>query len=172
MTSVSFPIGAPVELRPERPLVIGVGHRLRCDDAAGPLLMDRLAAHGWPVREESGEGVALMEAWSGQTQVLVVDAAVSGAPPGTLHRFDATTTLLPSSLFRGSSHLFGVAQAVELARSLGRLPPRLEILAIEGRNFAFGETLTPEVATAIEVALALLLADPLLKQSDSSPPNF
>jgi hydrogenase maturation protease len=39
---------------------------------------------------------------------------------------------------------------VELARALGRLPPRLVFFGIEGACFDAGETLTPAVAAAVE----------------------
>jgi hydrogenase maturation protease len=51
-------------------------------------------------------------------------------------------------LFSGSTHDFGVAQAVEMARVLGTLPPRLVLYGIEGRCFDFGAALSPEVQQA------------------------
>ena len=47
-----------------------------------------------------------------------------------------------------STHAFGVAEALELARALNRLPPCLLIYGIEGKNFAMGTGLSPEVRTA------------------------
>ena len=49
-----------------------------------------------------------------------------------------------------SSHGIGLGSTVELGRVLGRLPRRLIILAVSGREFGFGIGLTPEVAAAIE----------------------
>ena len=49
-----------------------------------------------------------------------------------------------------STHLLGVAEAVELARVLGRLPKALRLVAIEGRNFAHGAKLSPQVEAAVE----------------------
>ena len=48
-----------------------------------------------------------------------------------------------------STHGFGVADAIELARSLGRLPERLDVYAIEGADFGHGDELTPAVAGAV-----------------------
>jgi hydrogenase maturation protease len=50
---------------------------------------------------------------------------------------------------RSSTHAFGVAEAVELARELGRLPGRLEVYAIEGADFSAGAELSAEVASAV-----------------------
>jgi len=96
------------------------------------------------------DGVSLMEAWRDFERVILVDAACSGAVPGAIHRFDATQSELPCGLFHYSSHLFGVAEAVELARQLGRLSERLVVYGIEGAMFAYGEGLSAGVAEAVE----------------------
>jgi hydrogenase maturation protease len=134
-------------------MVIGVGNAWRGDDAAGLAVAARLRelAPGWmEVREHEGEATGLVEAWTSADQVVVVDAAASGAPAGTLRRFDAGARPLPARLLRSSTHAFGVPDAVELARALGRLPPRIEVCAIEGADFAAGAALTPAVAVAVE----------------------
>ena len=69
--------------------------------------------------------------------------------PGTVHRFDAAAAPLPAAAVRSGTHAFGVADAVELARALGRLPARLDVYAIEGGSFAAGDGLTPAVARAV-----------------------
>ncbi|MEI8395097.1 MAG: hydrogenase maturation protease [Rhodospirillaceae bacterium] len=131
-------------------LIIGVGNRFRRDDAVGPLVADRLMARGLPAIEHSGEGAGLIEAWSGARRVIVVDATSSGSARGTVRRIDAIAEALPSHFFRYSSHLFGLAEAIATARTLGRLPPALVIYGIEGGDFGFGEELSPEVAAAAD----------------------
>ncbi|HYG84882.1 MAG TPA: hydrogenase maturation protease [Azospirillum sp.] len=132
------------------PLILGIGNRFRCDDGVGPAIADRLNALGIPAQEHSGEGAGLIDAWSAAKHVVVVDATQSGADPGTIVRLDAAGAPLPRNLFRYSSHLFGLAEAVETARTLGRLPERLVIWGIEGAAFGFGEVLTPTVAGAAD----------------------
>lgn len=144
-------------------LVVGVGNRYRRDDAVGPLVADRLAERGFRGVEASGEGAALIEAWNSEQTVVLIDAARSGAEPGTVHRFDAAAQVLPSGLFHYSSHQFAVAEAIELARALGRLPERLIVYGIEGADFAHGEGLTPAVeaaADALTERIAEEFADP------------
>jgi hypothetical protein len=58
-------------------------------------------------------------------------------------RFDACSQPLPVGGLRSSTHAFGVSDAVELARALGRLPDRLDVYVIEGENFTAGERLKP-----------------------------
>lgn len=143
-------------------MVIGVGQAWRGDDAVGLEIAARLRAFlpsAVTVIEHSGEGASLMEAWAGFSQVVIVDAARSGAPVGTLHRVDAITTSLPSGFFRASSHAFGVAEGIEMARHLKRLPPTLVLHAIEGQSFALGAELSPEVCGCLDMLAARVAAE-------------
>ena len=128
--------------------VFGIGNRYRHDDAAGLVVAERVG--GTPFE---GEPVGLIEVWSGEDAVLLVDAVSSGAPPGTLHRLDAVAEPLPPALFAASTHHLGVADAVELARALGRLPAKGVVIGIEGACFDAGEGLSIEVETAVERAV-------------------
>lgn len=139
-------------------LVLGVGNPYRHDDGVGPLVAERLAASGITGRMESGEGAELMEAWQGFPYVVLVDAAASGAAAGTIHRFEAAESRLPTGLFHYSSHLFSVAEAIEMARILDRLPDRMTVYGIEGRDFSYGEGLSAEVAAAADVVEAEIRA--------------
>lgn len=143
-------------------LVIGVGNAYRGDDGAGIVAARKLAAQRLPgvrVMEMNGEGISLVEAWKDAPSVLLVDAVSSGAVPGTIHRFEAQAGPLPTGLEHRSSHSFGVAEAVEVARALGRLPPSLLIYGIEGGDFSPGERLSPEVEKAVGAVVQRLVAD-------------
>ena len=135
-----------------RRVVIGVGNSWRGDDGAGIELARRLAdaaPEGLRVSAREGDLAALIEEWGDALDVVVVDAACSGAPPGSIRCFDAALGPLPATTLRSSTHTFGVAQAIELARVLGRLPARLRIYAIEGASFELGAGLSPEVESAV-----------------------
>jgi hydrogenase maturation protease len=130
-------------------MIIGVGTRWRGDDAAGLEVARRLRGRVAAYQHE-GDGAGLVEAWTGAADVVVVDAAASGAAPGTVRRFDARAGPLPARALRTSSHAFGVADAVELARALERLPDHLEVIAIEGADFSAGVPLSAAVERAID----------------------
>ena len=140
-----------------RVLVIGVGNAYRSDDALGLIAARQIAARrpgGVPnvrVVEASGDGTQLIEAWRDADVVIVIDAVHGerGAPAGTLHRFDAHEESLPAHLFHYSTHAFGVAEAIGLARALKRLPPQLIVYGIEGQVFEAGVGLSAEVARAV-----------------------
>ncbi len=132
--------------------MVCVGNRWRGDDAAGlevaTLLRGTLPEEA-DVLEREGEPTALMDAWEGAETVWLVDAVSSEAQAGVVHRVDASEDKLPARLFRASTHHFGLADAVELARALGRLPPRAIVYGIEGARFEAGAELTPGVAAAL-----------------------
>jgi hydrogenase maturation protease len=65
-----------------------------------------------------------MEAWRGVETVIIIDAVMSGAEPGTIRRLDAKTQPLQKDAFRCSTHAFGVAEAIELSRARGELPQK------------------------------------------------
>ena len=145
-----------------RVVVVCLGNRYRGDDAAGPaiadLLRERLPA-GVELAAVEDEPTRLLDAWQGADAAVVVDAITSGAPAGTLHRFDASAEPVPARAFRSSTHAYGLAETVELGRALGRLPRRLVILGVEGASAAAGTRLTPAVEAALEPAADAVLGE-------------
>jgi hydrogenase maturation protease len=131
--------------------VVCVGNRLRGDDAAGlevaRLLHGTLPA-GVEITEREGEPTALIDVWEGVEALWIVDAISSGSDAGTVHRLDASDRALPPDPFRASTHHVSLAETVELARALGRLPVQTIVYGIEGGSFAVGEPPTPAVAAA------------------------
>lgn len=147
----------------DRPRVIGVGNPWRRDDGAGPAVARNVGG------ECTTDPSRLLELWAGASWAVVVDAACSDAPAGTIDRFDGAAEPLPAGVGgRRSTHAFGVAAAIELARALGRLPPRLEVITITGADFGAGTGLTPAVARAT-VALSHELAAAIPKRSFGLP---
>jgi hydrogenase maturation protease len=124
--------------------VIGMGNEWRGDDGVGLEVARQLGGQAL-----AGEPIGLVEALDGSDEVVLVDAVSSGAQPGTVHVFEAGSDRLPAKLFGASStHALGLAEAIELARSLGRLPRRVVVYGIEGAAFSFGKGLSPAVAAA------------------------
>jgi hydrogenase maturation protease len=135
-----------------RCIVIGVGNPDRGDDAAGPSVareLRNLQSADIEIIEHGGEATTLIMHMDGAERVFLIDACVSGALPGDIHRFDVSSTAMPALASGFSTHGFGPAAAVELARALGQLPRRCIIYAIEGTSFETGAPLSPPVAAAV-----------------------
>jgi hydrogenase maturation protease len=151
-------------------VVIGVGNPWRGDDGVGAAVARAVAARlgrcdprpEVDVVEVDGEPARLLELWADRGLAVVVDAVVSGAAPGTVHR-GAVLGLAPSRAAAGGSHAVGIADAVALGRALGRMPARLVTVGVEGAGFDHVDhlTLDPRVAAAVPEAAELVVREVL-----------
>jgi hydrogenase maturation protease len=132
-------------------MVIGIGNEFRHDDAAGLIAVRQLRELGVTAEEHEGDLATLIGLWEGAGDLILIDAVSSGAVPGTLHRLDVSSVPLPPEVFRSSTHALGLADAVELSRTLGTLPPRVLVFGVEAQDFTAGTGLTPEVERAVSV---------------------
>lgn len=143
-----------------RTVVIGVGNDFRSDDRIGLVVARALRARlrdGLAVGEYTGDTAGLLEAWQGADAAILVDAVVTGAAAGTIHRFDLGDGALPRHCFPCSTHAFSIPEAVELARALHGLPPRVIIYGIEGENFEPGLQLSGAVEEAAPIVVRRIL---------------
>lgn len=133
--------------------VIGIGNRLRGDDAAGPWVIDLLSASppaGVRLLTAPGDMLALFDLWEASEHAILVDAMAPGDTPGRVLRLEAGDAPLASTLGSfASSHAFNLAEAVALGRALGRLPPRLVIYGIEAASFEHGSAPGAAVQAAV-----------------------
>lgn len=143
-----------------RTLVVGIGNRYRGDDAFGCIVAGDLAGHvpqGVKCVEHDGEPAGLLECWRGIENVILIDALSSGADAGQIFQFDLARQALPEEFNLYSTHAFGVPQAVELARALGKLPQSIQFIGVEGENFDAGEELSPALSKAKDTVIAGIL---------------
>ncbi|EQD42125.1 Peptidase A31, hydrogen uptake protein [mine drainage metagenome] len=145
------------------PLVIGLGNDLRRDDACGLEVARRLRDRvGGAARivECDGEVGHLLDLWNGVDWVVVVDAVRSGGTPGTVLRLALPSDRVGGTARgTGSTHGLSLGEAVGLAEALGRRPPRVEVVGIEGTDFALGSGLSPAVEAAVEQVVERLAVE-------------
>jgi len=142
-------------------LVIGIGNADRGDDAVGLDVARKVrdaAPAGVTVTELDGDQLALLDAWDGAADVYVVDATCSGGAPGDVCRFDCSVPLGGRFTHRGT-HLFSLAEVIELARALNRLPARLTGYGIEGARFDLGAPLSTEAEAAARAVAEQILRE-------------
>lgn len=161
--------------------IIGVGNELRGDDGVGLEAVRRIrtALPGAPpepiaVSARCGDPVGLIDIWSRTPAVVLVDAMRSGGRPGTIRRFDGGRDPLPVAPRRSgagidrlpvafgavaSTHAGGLEAAIELARVLGRLPPRLIVYGVEGRSFEPGMAVSDPVRAALASVVRQVVAE-------------
>ncbi|MGA8045154.1 MAG: hydrogenase maturation protease [Dermatophilaceae bacterium] len=151
-------------------LVIGLGHPDRGDDAIGPVVTGMLVRQLPPGVEvvEHEDPMDLVLLWGSHPWAVVVDAVVSGAAPGTVTVAEIADGAAGapdwSRLALSGTHAFGLAEAVELSRTLGRLPARVTLVGVEAADVAVGTGLSAAVADAVPEAVAhvcrLLVPEP------------
>ena len=162
---------------PRGVLVVGLGSPDRGDDAVGPLVA---AAVARATSQRGLVGVHVVEhedptalidlldpaspagAWSA---AVIIDAVRSGATPGTVSVLEVgpdgqDLACLGARLDPGpaGTHGFGLAGAIELARALDRLPPRVVIVGIEAHDFGYGAPLAVAVRASVPTATDAVLA--------------
>jgi len=142
--------------------VIGCGNPLRGDDAVGPILIRRLAEAGVPagVRLVDG-GTAGMDtafAMRGAGRVLLVDAARTGAAPGTVYRVPAEE-LVDLPLHLPQPHAVRWDQALAFGQWLlgDDYPTDVTVYLIEAATLEPGAALSPPVLRAMERVRTLII---------------
>lgn len=142
---------------PDRVHIIGVGSPFG-DDRLGWVAAESLQRSSAVNALEPGRivisildrpGAMLLAHCHDADHVIVMDAVRSGAVPGTRHRLSVSD--LADSRLPATSHGFGVAAALELARVLGNLPDRLLLYGIEMDASCSGCVLSDAVAGVMPV---------------------
>jgi hydrogenase maturation protease len=149
--------------------IIGLGNVLAGDDGVGILAARRLKARLEQPQADQAQvevqvqvieaelvGLEVLDLMEGADVVMLVDAARSGHPPGTLHRFEVSDGPIGKTLFPHSTHALNAVDALELGRTLGTLPPRVIVYGIEAGALRAGDALSPEVAGALEEVIERL----------------
>lgn len=134
----------------QRVQIVALGNPDRGDDGAALLIAERFRAEV-PVVLASRPGPALLELLRDDRVSVLLDVTVTGAPPGTIHSLPLASLrpgVLPDA--RVSSHGFGAAEALELARSLGRPVTRGHFVGIEGERFELGAGLSDAIVAALD----------------------
>ncbi len=99
-------------------------------------------------------GMLLLSAWHGAHTVILVDAVCSGAEPGTVLRLADADIGLPGASV--STHTYGVAAAVALARALQQLPATLVLLGLEADPLSSSESLSPSLQAALPAFVQMI----------------
>ena len=91
-------------------------------------------------------------------QLIVVDAAATGGPPGTLRLFEGAAMDAQLRAHAKSVHEVSLADLMDMTRLTGELPTQRALIGIEPARVDWGETLTPAVADAVPRAVSEILA--------------
>jgi len=140
-------------------LVVGIGSPIRGDDGVGVHAARRLRAGSLPpdvdVIELGTAGLALLDLVAGYDRLILLDARVSGAPPGTVAVFSGDDVARAAHL--GAGHEADLPTVLALGRKLagGRMPEEVHVVTVEAQDVGtFSEQLSPRVEAAIPEVLS------------------
>jgi hydrogenase maturation protease len=141
--------------------LIGIGQEWRQDDSAGLRVLRRLQGQLPPEVPAiaTADVTDLIDLWQGCDRVYLFDAVKSQSAPGTLIRIAAHHQPLPAQWSSYSTHGVGLADMVELARTLGQLPSQLIVYGISGSAFGIGCELSAAVERAVEALVPQVRAE-------------
>lgn len=156
----------PTKLGPMSPpspagkvVVLGFGNRYMKDDGVGIEVAERLkrASLGDRVLVDATQTVdlALLAGLGGASKVILIDAAHTGAPPGTISTYSVAPGIAPIASLPGP-HSMQIHEVVDAARQASLLSSPVTIVAVEANSCEPGDGLTPEVQRRVPDAVRIV----------------
>jgi hydrogenase maturation protease len=140
---------------------VGLGSDIRADDGVGLHVVRTIrlqtAVDDVHVIEIGTAGLSILDHVLGYDRLILVDAIVSGAEPGTVHELRGADVARCSHL--GPGHDADLPTVLALGQKLAgdRMPRDVVVVAIEASNVTtVSMELTPEVRAAVPRALELI----------------
>jgi len=161
-------------LNATRLIIVGCGSPDAGDDALGPIVADslreRLPAEV-EIKTDYAGGANLLDWCEGVEMLILVDAALATADfaVGEWRRlcFPFERECLRTLAFH-NTHSLGLAEALDLASSLGRLPKEVLIFAVAGGQFELGTGLSPAVQRSVSKVRSAVQEEVIKRLQDSS----
>ena len=144
-----------------RTLVIGVGNLYRRDDGAGIHVVNQLKkkAPSLDAIDVALGSVEILDAMIGYERVIIVDAMVTGAEPGSYFHVDIAAGDEPPVI--SYSHGIDLITTLKLGKLLysDQMPKELMIIGIEVEDtLTMSEECTPRVREAVESVVDEIIA--------------
>ena len=140
-------------------LILGLGNVLLTDEAVGAAVLRSLEADA-----ASDPALTLLDGGTlsftlagpigAAKQLIVVDAAAMGEPPGSVLLFEGPAMDEQLSRNAKSVHEVSLADLLDIARLTDSLPRKRALIGIEPGRVDWGSELTPAVAAAVPEAAA------------------
>ncbi|MBI5509661.1 MAG: hydrogenase maturation protease [Deltaproteobacteria bacterium] len=142
-------------------LVVCVGNDLVADDGVGPAVYEHLRRRpqqdGVRLSLLGVGGLELLDELEGDALLIVVDAVLGGARPGTIsvRRVQDDDLCRPPPT---DAHAIGVLEALAVGRALfpGVMPREIVLVGVEGQRFGEVGPMTGAVAAAAERAAGVV----------------
>jgi hydrogenase maturation protease len=144
-------------------LILGLGNLICADDGLGVAAVHRLwelyeAPEGVSILDGGTQGLSLLPYVEDAERVILVDAIRDDAQPGSFVRLDGDQ-VAPAVAHRLSVHQIGVADLLDGARWLERLPTTLVLLGVVPESVELRFGLSPSVERRLPELIGEVVAE-------------
>ncbi len=138
-------------------LIIGIGNVLMMDDAVGPATIAALEAAwemppGVTIEDAGTPGVDLTGVIAGAERLVVVDAARTADPPGTVRVWEGSEIMAITEARPVTPHDPGLRDALLTLEATGELPHTIHLVGVTPDRLGTGTGLSEPVEAAVAVA--------------------
>jgi len=136
--------------------VIGIGNPLRCDDAIGILLLEKLLEKKDSLPEnvefiDGGTGgMNLLHILEKYNNVLIIDAVDFEGKPGDFKIFNTDEVISHKTPVRFSTHETDFIKIIKILEKIGKRPDEILVFGIQPKNISFGQNLSGELIDIIQ----------------------
>ncbi len=154
-------------------LILGVGNPLREDDGIGPAVIRRLFEIkrkkdiflSTDLVDGGTDGLGLIEYLRNYKKVILIDAVEMGISPGSIKVFTPDEAILTINTDSLSTHGFGIAELITLARELDILPD-MTIIGVQPETTGYGQILSSAVHTSIDKIYRIIQKEEYLQEKN------
>lgn len=146
--------------------VICCGNILASDDGVGPKIAEKLCTLDLPknveVIDAGTPGLSIVDMMLGARKVVLVDAMVTGAEPGTIRKIDPDQLLVKGNGLKISLHDISLVEALRIAHEVypERMPVEVVVIGIEAGSIEKPRIgLTQNVEKALQEAVEMVLIE-------------
>lgn len=144
-------------------LVLGIGNILLGDEGIGVRVVEALLARfRFPedvqVVDGGTAGMGLLDLIAGQSHVIIVDAVINGAAPGSIVRLEGDDVPIGFRQ-RTSPHSLGLGDVLALLTVLDQAPQQIVVIGIEPAEMDYRIGLSTVVTSRLDVLVDAVIGE-------------
>jgi hydrogenase maturation protease len=143
--------------------VVGVGNLLMGDEGVGVHVAEKLKSAGLPPEVAVLDGgthfSGLETELNGAKKLIIVDAVLGGAAPGTIYRFRLDELEDEAEDVKLSVHDAGLVEKLRLSQFAGFSPEQVVVIGVEPARIEWNTGLSEEVAEKVPEIIEAVMAE-------------
>ena len=148
---------------PVKTAVVGVGNLLLGDEGVGVHVVERLKLAGLPpdviVLEGGTHFFGYEKELDGAEKLIIVDAVLGGAAPGTIYRFRIDELEDEAEDVKLSCHDAGLIEKLRLSQFAGFSPQQIVVIGVEPARIEWNTGLSSEIEEKIPEIIDAVMAE-------------